>query len=352
MYDAIGSHVLEVRKALRQAGYDSEIWADRIDERLGTEARPYTEYPEDRRGALIYQLSTDSEMVPWLEKMASRGIRIASNYHNITPAEYFRRWEPPISRRLEVAREQLGDLARITELGLAVSAYNQSELDQAGYRHTVVTPLLVDLATRHETPDDWLLNRLNKTPGTRWLFVGRLAPNKCQHDVVAAFAVYRRLYDPRARLTLVGSPSSYRYLRAVQRLASDIGVEESVEFVSNLGTRQLAAYYAGADVFTCLSEHEGFCVPLLESMALGLPVVAYDAGAVTETLAGSGLILDSKDPLEVAVGVYGLLGDEDLRSRNVKTGKVRAKELSLDVTAPDFVKVISDWLGESKPADQ
>ena len=352
MHDAIGAHVLEVRRVLREAGYESEIWADRIDERLGGQARPYKECPPDRRGALIYQMSTDSDMASWVEEKASSGYRVASNYHNITPSEYFRRWEPSIGRKLEVAREQLVRLAPCTEVGLPVSHYNESELQAAGYRRTVVTPLLVDLAGLNEPADARLLERLNRKPGTRWLFVGRLAPNKCQHDVVAAFAIYRRLFDPKATLTLIGSPSSYRYLRAVQRLAADIGVEESVEFVSNLGTRQLAAYYAAADVFTCLSEHEGFCVPLLESMALGLPVVAYDAGAVSETLAGAGVTLDTKDPLEVAVRVHDLLNDANLRLRNLEAGKARAKELSLESTAPQFLKAISDWLGESKPADQ
>jgi glycosyltransferase involved in cell wall biosynthesis len=289
-------------------------------------------------------MSTDSDMVPWLEERAASGIRIASNYHNITPAEYFRRWEPPIARKLEVARQQLARMSGITDIGLAVSAYNESELREAGYRNTVVTPLLVDQALMHEAPDSRLVERLRQSAGARWLFVGRLAPNKCQHDVVAAFAIYRRLYDPGARLTLIGSPSSYRYMRAVQRLASELGVDESVEFVSNLGPRQLGAYYTAADVFTCLSEHEGFCVPLLESMALGLPIVAYDAGAISETLAGAGVIIDGKDPLEVAVRVRTLLEDGEVRSRNVEAGRARARELSLESTAPQFLHAVTSWL--------
>ena len=352
LYDAIGAHVLEVRRVLREAGHDSEIWADRIDERLANKARPYTAYPDDRGGALIYQLSTDSDMVAWLGKMASRGTRIASNYHNITPAEYFRRWEPAIASKLELARKQLSELASITELGLAVSRYNQAELDAAGYDRTVVAPLLVDFGALRVPSDDRLFNRLNSTSGTRWLFVGRLAPNKCQHDVVAAFAVFRRLYDPQARLTLVGSPSSYRYLRAVERLAQELGVSDSVEFASNLTARQLVSHYRSADVFTCLSEHEGFCVPILESMALGLPIVAYDAGAIAETMGGGGLLTGSKDPLEIAVTVHGLLSDDALRARNVEVGRARADELSLHSTGPQFLKAISDWLGDKPPAEQ
>ena len=344
MYDAIGAHTLQVRRVLQEAGYESEIWADRIDERLGAQARPYTDYPPDRGGALIYQMSTDWDMVSWIERNASAGVTIASNYHNITPAEYFRRWEPQVAQKLDLARDQLEQLAPITDIGLAVSNYNQLELKNAGYLRTVVTPLLVDLGW-DERADSRLVDRLRQSGGTRWLFVGRVAPNKCQHDVVAALAIYRRLIDPKARLTLVGSPSSYRYLRAVQRLAAELGVHQSVEFVSNLGPRQLASYYAAADVFTCLSEHEGYCVPLLESMALGLPVVAYNAGAISETLSDAGVILESKDPLEVAIRTHALLNDADLRARNIGAGKARAKELSLEATAPRFLEAITSWLG-------
>ena len=345
MYDAIGSHVLEVRRALREAGYESEIWADRIDERLQGEALPYQDYPADRGGALIYQMSTDSTMLPWLTETASSGTRVASNYHNITPAEYFRRWEPRIASRLDVARHQFLELAGITELALAVSAYNEDELKEAGYRQTVVTPLLVDLAVLGDPPDSRSLEKLKKSGGARWLFVGRLAPNKCQHDVVAAFAVYRRLFDPAATLTLVGSPSSYRYQRAVERLASDLGAAEGLEHVSNLPLRQLVSHYQAADVFVCLSEHEGFCVPLVECMSLELPIVAYDAGAVAETLAGAGVLLQSKDPLEVAVGVRQLLGDQDRVRAYVEAGRARARDFSLESTSAQFLKAVVDWLG-------
>ena len=352
LYDAIGSHVIEVRRALRDAGYDSEIWADRIDERLAGEVNSYHRFPTGRGGALIYQMSTDSTMLPWLTKRASSGTRVASNYHNITPAPYFRRWEPRIAARLDVAREQLFQLAGIVELGLAVSAFNEMELKETGFRETVVTPLLVDLGALAEQPEARLVERLKKSGGTRWLFVGRLAPNKCQHDVVGAFALYRRLFDPRATLTLVGSPSSYRYQRAVERLASDLGVRDGLEHVSNLSTRHLISYYRAADIFVCLSEHEGFCVPLLESMSLGVPIVAYDAGAVSETLAGAGVLLESKDPLEVAVRVHNLLGDGDRLRASVAAGTTRAQEFSLASTSTQFLKAIGNWLGELSPTGQ
>jgi glycosyltransferase involved in cell wall biosynthesis len=210
----------------------------------------------------------------------------------------------------------------------------------------------VDLAVLRDGGDSGLVEKLKSKGGTKWLFVGRLAPNKCQHDVVAAFAIYRRLYDPGATLTLVGSPTSYRYQRAVERIATDLGIGGAVEQVSGVGSRQLAAYYEVADVFVCMSEHEGFCAPIVESMASGLPVVAYAAGAVGETMGEAGLLLKSKDPLEVAIQVHDLLGDERRRSVSVDAGRTRAQQFSLQLTTPHFLKVVADWIGERTPTGQ
>ena len=133
--------------------------------------------------------------------------------------------------------------------------------------------------------------------------MGRVAPNKCQHDVVGAFAVYRRVFDPQAHLTLVGGGTSPNYLAAVHRLIGELDLGDSVEILSGVGDAELLAHWAVADVFVCMSEHEGFCVPILEAMELGVPVVAYGAAAVPETLGGAGIVLDDKDPLEVAKAV-------------------------------------------------
>ena len=350
-HDAIGNHVLHARRVLRQAGFESDIWADRIDERLAGEARHYKEYAGGAGDVLVYQLSTDSDMVPWLLDRAESGTRLFSNYHNITPAAFFRRWEPDIARRLDVARRQMAELAPATELAVGVSHFNRGELDRAGYRHTSVAPLMLDLrdlqASRQGShgPTGERAGR-----GSRWLFVGRIAPNKCQHDVVASFAVYRRVFDPHATLTLVGSPSSYRYLRAVRRLAADLDLGQSFEHRENIRLDQLVDCYRKADVLVCLSEHEGFCAPLIEAMDMSVPVVAYSAAAVPETLAGAGVLLDDKDPFAVASAVADLLSDPGRREGLVRRGASRAAELSIGATSGVFLQVLTVWL-EGRPQE-
>jgi glycosyltransferase involved in cell wall biosynthesis len=349
-YDAISNHVLQLRRALRDAGYRSEIYADWIDPRLeAAGARPYSQCPAspDPDRVLLYHQSTHSPIAAWLIELAQAGQLIALDYHNITPSRYFARWDPQAAKSMEVARQELTSLAPYTGLAIADSRYNESELIRLGYAATAVCPLLVDLQEYHRDSGRPTLARVHpkrRRDRRRWLFVGRVAPNKCQHDVIAAFAVYRRLFDPRAVLTLVGGATSPRYLQALQRLADQLELGRSIEWRHSTPFSQLLAYFRAADVFVCLSEHEGFCVPLLEAMALELPVIAYRAAAVPDTVAGAGVLLDDKDPLAVACSVDELLSDEHRRAELVGAGRTRAEDFSLERTSTHFLDIVGAWL--------
>ena len=349
-HDAIGNHVLQIRRSLRGAGYASDIFAQRIDPRLKAEARPYREWAGG--DALIFHQSTDApEMADWLMAKDRAGTPLVFDYHNITPARYFARWDPAIAASLRRARDQLLALAPHADLSLADSAFNAGELTDAGYRRPTVSPLLVDLDAMRGDPDRKArarLERRRRAGGADWLFVGRIAPNKCQHDVLAAFAVYRRLFDPAARLALIGAPSSFRYLRALERLADELGAAEAVEFGYDVPFSELLARYRTADVLVCLSEHEGYCAPLLEAMELKVPVVAFAAAAVPDTVGDAAIVLDDKDPLTVACRVAELLGDGTRRTELVAAGRRRAAELSLAANSARFLKNLSEWLDDRR----
>lgn len=347
-HDAISNHVRQLRRVLRGAGYDCDIYAEWIDPRLaGAGARPFAQCPvapeSDR--VLLYHHSTHSRMADWLKEVAQAGQPLAINYHNITPSRYFARWEPPVAKSMALAREQLEELATCTGLAVADSPYNEADLNRLGFGLTAVCPLLIELQDYHKTPDAKTLARLHRQRGgRRWLFVGRISPNKCQHDIVAAFAVYRRLYDPKSRLTLVGGATSPRYLRALEQMAAQLELGDSVEWRDATPFPQLLAYFRASDVFVCLSEHEGFCVPILEAMELGLPVIAYRAAAVTDTVATAGILLDDKDPLVVACAVNALLSDERRRADLIDAGRSRAAAFSFDRTSRQFLGTLSTWL--------
>jgi glycosyltransferase involved in cell wall biosynthesis len=348
-HDAIGNHTLQMRRVLREAGYKSDIWAEHIVPSLSREAKPYLDdhhgLTEDR--VLIYHTSTNSPMAEWIRRRAQGGEAVMSDYHNITPAMYFTRWEPAIASAIDEARRELSMLAAHIPFSFADSGYNAAELIECGYNEAVVCPLLVDLDEYHRPPDRATLDRLRRRrdrSGAQWLFVGRVAPNKCQHDVIGAFAVYRRAFDPGARLTLVGGATSPHYLRALERMVVELELGDSVEIVGGLGGAELLAHWAVADVFVCLSEHEGFCVPVLEAMELGVPVVAYAAAAIPETLSGTGVLLDDKDPLSVAEAVDRVVRPGPAREHLVRAGRDRAAAFSLANTSKQLLTGIEGYL--------
>lgn len=352
-HDAISNHVRQIQRVLRRAGYGSDVYYQEADRQLAGEGRSYVECdarPDPDR-LLLYHASTDSPMAAWLVSASASGQRIASDYHNITPSRYFARWEPPAARSMDRARSELDLLAGRTSFAFADSAYNERELRDLGYANTSVCPLLVDLEEYHRDPDERTMAQLRRERekgGRRWLFVGRIAPNKCQHDVIAAFAVYRRLFDPNARMSLVGGVTSPRYLRALKEMASELGVNDAVDIVESVPFPQLLAYFASADLFVCLSEHEGFCVPILESMELGLPVLAYGAAAVTETVGEAGVLLSDKDPLAVACAVDGLLADDTRVQQLVSAGRVRAGAYSLEATSKQLLEIVESSMAEGE----
>jgi glycosyltransferase involved in cell wall biosynthesis len=343
-HDAIGSHVLNSRQALREAGFDSDVWVEEVARPLRREARDYGGYPGAgaRADLIVYHASIHSRMATFLRL---RSERLVVDYHNITPSRFFAGWDPVSEARMDLGRVELGQLAGRAELGLADSPYNQAELVAAGYEATAVCPILADYQRGMglEAPE--------RAPGgTRWLFVGRLAPNKCQHDVIGAFAVYRRLFDPQATLTLVGGSAAPRYEQALRALAGELELDGAVQFVGTIPLDHLMALYGAADVLVCLSEHEGFCVPVVEAMALGVPVVAYAAAAIPDTVGDAGVLLDEKDPLLVACAVDRVVSDGSLRDELKAAGRVRAEQFSLPNTARQLVAQITRLVAYDRPA--
>jgi glycosyltransferase involved in cell wall biosynthesis len=330
--DAIGQHTLALRELVRSMGIASDIYYANASVDVLGEGRHVDALDDaDSEGRwLLYHLSIGS---PAGEAFARRPEPKLVDYHNITPVELLRLWEPAVAEELRWGRSQMGALAPITRFAMADSAFNELELRRAGYEHTAVAPLLIDLDSFAGTPDPATMARLQAAGaggGHDLLFVGKVAPHKAEHDLVKALVAYRRLYDPEARLHIVGGPIGDAYPRAVMRLAASFGVADAVELAGSVTHEELVAYYRCADAFVCLSDHEGFCVPLLEAMAHGLPIIAYGATAVPDTVGDAGLVLPDKRPATVAGAIDRVVGDEDLRLAMRAAAKARLDELSLD----------------------
>ncbi len=340
--DAIGGHVVQLRDLLRSRGFESDIFygnatPDRLDygfpvSRLGDRSST------DR--VLLYQLSIGSGVA---DIFRDRGERKFVNYHNITPADLLEAWIPAVGEEVRWGRAQLRDLAPITEFAIADSMYNERELQAAGYRSTTTVPLLLDLDGFAGSPDPTLAARLagqRAGGGSELLFVGKVSPHKGQHDLVKALAAYRRLYDPQARLRLVGGAISDQYRAAVERFADELGLIDAVEIAGSVTHEELIAYYAAADVFVCLSNHEGFCVPLLEAMYHRVPIVAYTNTAVPETVATAGLVLPDKQPARVAAAIHRVVTDQNLRAALARAASERVASFALPRVQEGFASAL------------
>ena len=253
--------------------------------------------------------------------------RTAIVYHNITPGHYFAGLNDHARRYSDLGREQLKELAKVAEFGFADSEFNRQELEAAGLAKTAVVPILYDWEQFDVTPDPVVVRRL-ADERTSILVVGQILPQKAVHDVLAAFARYRES-DRGAHLYLVGSTAmSGSYLERLTRQVEDAGLREDVTFTGSVNAEQLVAYYRGATALLSLSDHEGFCVPLIEAMRSRLPIVANAAGAIPETLGGAGILIEQKSPDRVAAALERAIHDSATREDLIARGERRLEDFS------------------------
>jgi glycosyltransferase involved in cell wall biosynthesis len=268
----------------------------------------------------VYQFATASGLAPWL---AARTEILVVSYHNVTPPEEYAAWDNGLARHQLLARQQLAQLARRSTLAVAVSAFNQSELRQAGYAATAVVPPAAMLGVRegsHGAPP---------AVGARWISVGRLAPNKALQLAVMALGLTRLHRDPEATLSIVGRPVVPTYTAALRSFIDTMGLHDAVTLRGACDDDTLATAMADADVLVMTSTHEGFGVPVVEAMAQGLPVVANRAAALPDIVGDGGLLADATDPYAFAAAVARLLDDATLRARITQAGRARVAALDL-----------------------
>ena len=339
--DAVGRHTLRLRDASRARGFHSEIYVDTVDPETAAETAPVLSYAgaAEKGDVVVYQFATASAMAPWL---AGRSETLVVNYHNITPPELMAPWDNHLALGQLRAQGDLRLLAPRTALAVADSAYNQAHLAQAGFATTAVIPPsaaldpTVTTATgRAEPPGGG---------GARWLAVGRVSPNKAIESTIAALAVARAHGDPAATLQVIGKPATDSYVAALHRYVAEMGLADAVTFAGHASDATVASAYAAADVLVVTSEHEGFCVPVVEAMGAGLPVVAFDQGAVPEVLGGAGALVSDKDPYALAAAIADLLADAPRRAALREAARRRLAELDLESAADRFVSLLTPLL--------
>lgn len=336
--DAISNEARLIRGIARGWGHSSEIACehDRTLPELRRDtvdlaALPGILKPDD---VVILHLSIGSAVNVVFPNLRARRVIV---YHNITPSEHFQALSPGIAHVLARGREQARALAGSAELNLAVSAYNAGELAAWGYRDPKVLPLLLDLDGLDGPEHRGVLDRYADGL-TNVLFVGRGAPNKRLEDLLHAFYFYQTRVNPDSRLIHVGSFAGMEsYLALLYTRQKELGLE-NVDFVGSMPDDQLRACYASARLFLCMSEHEGFCIPLLEAMSRGIPVLAHAAAAVPETMDGAGVLFAEKR-FDLVAEMMGRLTAEGpfraavLQGQRERVARYRARDLAAELRA-------------------
>ncbi len=321
--DAIGHEVLGIQRVLRAAGYESEIFVETADPRLESLTRDYRELVDysDRDNLLLHHFSLGSKASRTAFALPDR---MALIYHNITPPEYFVGVHRTLARQCFRGRRELRAYADRCDLAMGDSEFNRLDLETLGFPRTAVLPVVPDFS-HLDRPPNWLLAGQFDDDWTNILFVGRVIANKKIEDLIRFFHAYHTMFNPRSRLLIVGAQSGFeRYLASLNQLVAELGLSH-VYFVGHVSDEELVAFYEAADLFLCASEHEGFCVPLVEAFHMQVPVLAFAATAVPATMDGAGVLFEEKDPMHVAALMDAIVSNVALQDAIVE-GQLAAVE--------------------------
>lgn len=345
--DAVSNDAMALMGILQELGYSTAIYASGIAPNVNSlYVMPAGAMPPPREeDLLIYHMSIGSDLAYEIEKYSCKKVMI---YHNVTPPKYFERSNPVLADLTQKGLEQLKYLSDKFDYCMADSEYNRQELLALGYTCQVdVLPILIPFEDYLKTPDSAVI-RQNNYGETNILFTGRIAPNKRQEDIIDAFAVYKKKYDPTAKLHLVGTyRDTQEYHKQLQDYVKRLQLPD-VYFAGMVSFAALLAYYRTADVFVCMSEHEGFCVPLVEAMCFEVPVIAYAAAAVPDTLGGSGIVLEEKEPEITAGMIDRVMRDWELRDAVLQGQRERLNDFSYESVKRRFIDYLDAFLRGEK----
>jgi glycosyltransferase involved in cell wall biosynthesis len=317
--DAVGDSARTMRALLSETGCESDIYALTIDDDLRDDIRPWADAASRDGDVTILHFALASPLTAAFATVP--GARVL-HYHNVTPAHFFAPFDADIARLAALGRQELTALVDRVDLALGVSEFNRRELEDLGFASTGVLPLAVDTARLTEAPPVPVLDSLLQDGLVNILFVGRLAPNKKIEDHIRLAEQYKRYVDAYYRFIFVGRYDAVpRYYASIRALVAEYRMlPERFWFTGPVPDAELAAYYRNAHVYVSLSEHEGFCAPLVEAMAMDVPILAYAGAAVPETLGGAGVSFAPKD-LEYAAEMLSELAYNEPLRRQVLAGQ-------------------------------
>ena len=339
--DGVGNDVLAIHNFLKNT--------KKIKTRIFYESCGGTFSKDDARSINELPVLRDSDIIilhiaiywTFNEKIKDLRGRKIFVYHNITPAEFFAPYNKISADACQMGIDQVKSMKDIPDYCLADSEFNKNDLISYGYKCPIdVLPIIIPFEDYDKNPNEDTLKRLDDGM-TNILFVGRICPNKKQEDIIRAFSYYKKFYNPSSRLILLGGyDDNDLYYKSLVKYIDELKVE-NVEFTRHVSFDCVIATLKSADVFVCLSEHEGFCIPLLEAMHFEIPIVAYNSTAVTLTMGKGGVLLTDKDPLTVAGAIDCVVNNEELREEIKENQREHLKDYSYDAISAKLWKYLT-----------
>jgi len=337
--DGISNNVLLIKKKLNSIGVKSDIYAINISKKLKEKnIKKFKCLPKLKKDdVIIYHMCEKTIINDKLKKINCKKIAI---YHNTTPPDYFVKYYSEIYKHQCDSIIDIQSMKNIFNWCIADSEYNKQDLIKMGYApdNISVIPILLDFDDYKQQPDKDIINKY-KDGYTNIIFVGRIAPNKKHEDVIRAFAYYKKNINNKSRLILVGSPMGDAYINDLKTYIEALELNDVI-FTEKISFPEILAFYSIADIFLCMSEHEGFCIPLVEAMMFDVPIVAYDNTAIPYTLNGSGVLIDEKDPVLVSQIINTIITNKNIKQEIINKQRERLKDFDTEEIFKKLYSVI------------
>lgn len=337
--DAISGEALAMQRCLNELGHQGKIFALNTHERYQGLTENIEQFPCDFNGIVILHYSLGSPLNALYRSLDNA--KRAIIFHNLTPEKYFSGINPRVAKDISKGWHELPELCKLSNWVISDSSYNSSELSQYGISSEVL-PLPFDPARWQEEANSGIAGLIQSDPGVHLLHVGRLAPNKCIEDILKTFYFLHHHITRNSRLWLVGIDiDTELYSFGLKRLAKELLIDEFVNFTGPLSDAEIQSLYKNCSAYLGMSEHEGFCVPLIEAMHFGLPVLAYDCSAVGETVGAGGILFKEKRYPQLAQLIWQVSTPGELRSQLISSGLEQVAGFSFE----SFKARISNLLG-------
>lgn len=295
--DAISNEMVAIQSLLKKDSIFGEIFSENIGNDPEKFSHRISKIKPDVEDSLVYHHSIENNAIDTIKRFNCKKIFV---YHNVTPSHFFEPYDLKFSLLLKKGKERIPEIANFFDKFLAVSEYNKKELQELGIKNVDLFPLHLSLPIIPELPRRKIVTKENLI---QFLFVGRIAPNKKQDDLIRFAYTWKSLFGKNFKLKMIGfcNPSLSHYFEELDYMIRFFSLQENISITPYATEAELEKSYRECDFFLSMSEHEGFCVPLLESMFFGLPVIAFDGGAVKETLGGAGVLFKEKDFTSLAM---------------------------------------------------